>query len=370
MKQGLQVFSTAKKEGVLELSLQQVDVAEPAAGEVLVEMQAAPINPSDMWPMFGPADISQATLSEDGKTLSAPIAEHILPMIRSRLDMTLPVGNEGAGVVIAAGEGAESLMGKTVAVMGGSSYAQYCVVPMHSCMPHQDGTSPAEAAASFVNPLTALCFLETMKLEGHKAIIHTAAASNLGQMLNRLCLDDGVELVNIVRKEEQVELLKSQGAKIVVNSSADTFKQDLYAAIAQTEATLAFDAIGGGQMASDILATMEFYFSRDAVGLNTYGSEQNKQVYLYGALDVGQTVLQRSYGMCWGIGGWLMPHCLKRIGMEKTVELQKRVANEIKTTFASAYTKEISLSEVLQPQEVMGYVAKKTGEKILVNPSL
>ena len=369
MTKALQLFSNIKQQGELEISLQEVDVPTPEAGQVLVKMLAAPINPSDMWPMFGPADLREAALSEDGLSLKAPVEAKYLQMVRSRLDQVLPIGNEGSGEVVAAGEGAEALMGKIVSVMGGASYAQYCCVPMQTVLPHHEGTTAEQAAASFVNPLTALGMVETMRLEGHTALVHTAAASNLGQMLNRICLDDGVDLVCIVRKQEQADLLTEQGAKYVVNSSSETYRKDLYAAIAATGATLAFDATGGGQLASDILATMEAFLSKDIKGFNTYGSEQLKQVYLYGALDVGPTELQRAYGMTWSVGGWLLPRFLKRVGWEKAAELQQRVANEINTTFASTFSKELSLEEVLSPQEIAGYVAKKTGEKYLVKPN-
>lgn len=369
MTTGLQLFSNIKSSGQLEISMQEVEVPQPAKGQVLVKMLAAPINPSDMWPMFGLADVSQAKLSDAGRTLTAPVAEQLVPMMKSRLDQALPIGNEGAGEVVAAGEGAEALVGKIVAVMAGACYAQYCCVPMQTCLPHAAGTTAAQAAASFVNPLTALSMVETMKLEGHTALIHTAAASNLGQMLNRICLADDVPLVNIVRKPEQVDILKQQGAKIVVNSSSDSYRKDLYQAIAATGATLAFDATGGGDLASDILATMEAYLSRDAKGLNTYGSEQLKQVYLYGALDPNPTVLRRAYGMTWAVGGWLLPRFLQRLGQEKAAALQARVAQEITTTFASNFTKTLSLADVLVPDLIAEYNAKKTGAKFLVNPN-
>ncbi len=369
MTNALQLFSEIKQTGELEVSLREVAVPEPAAGQVLVRMQAAPINPSDMWPLFGPAEMREAKLSADGRSLKAPVLQSWVGAMKSRWDQALPVGNEGAGVVEKAGAGAEHLLGKTVAVMGGTCYAQYCCVPMHSCLPHQDGITPREAAASFVNPLTALGMVETMRMEGHTALVHTAAASNLGQMLNRICIEDTVPLVNIVRKPEQAELLKSQGAQFVVDSSKDSYRKDLYAAIAATGATLAFDATGGGELASDILATMEAFQSRDAKGLNTYGSDTYKQVYLYGALDVSPTILRRAYGMSWGVGGWLLPRFIAKVGMERAAQLQQRVAKSIKTTFASQFTEEISLQDMLKPEVIKRYTAKKTGTKFLVNPA-
>ena len=371
MATGLQLLSNIKQVGQLELSLQEVEVNSPGAGEVLVKMEASPINPSDMWPMFGPADLSKAelTFSEATKVLTAPIHESVIGMMKSRFDQALPVGNEGAGIVVEAGEGAEHLMGKTVGLSSGNTYAQFCCVPALACLPLHDGTTAMEGASSFVNPLTALAMVETMKLEGHTALVHTAAASNLGQMLNKICIADDVQLVNIVRSAEQVQMLKDLGAKHIVDSSSDNYQQDLIAAIAATGATLAFDAIGGGKTASDILAAMERVLSKDAVGLNTYGSEQLKQVYLYGGLDVSPTTLHRSYGMCWAVGGFLLPHFLKRVGYEKAGQLQKRVADEIKTTFASTFTQELSFEEAMTPANIANYVAKKTGEKYLINPS-
>jgi NADPH:quinone reductase-like Zn-dependent oxidoreductase len=372
MATGLQLLSNIKQQGQLELSLVEVEVPSPAKGEVLVKMQAAPINPSDMWPLFGPADLRAAKLefNDSAKVLTAPVHESVIGMMKSRFDQALPVGNEGAGTVVEAGEGAEHLLGKLVSLSSGNSFAQYCCVPAMACLPLAEGTTPQEGASSFVNPLTALAMVETMHLEGHTALVHTAAASNLGQMLNKICIADNVPLVNIVRKEEQAEILRSIGAKYIVNSSSDSFHKDLIGAISATGATLAFDAIGGGQLASDILSCMERVLSSDAKGLNTYGSEQLKQVYLYGGLDMSPTILNRSYGMCWAVGGFLLPHFLKRVGYEKAGQLQARVANEIKTTFASSYTDTLSFEQAMTPEIIAKYVAKKTGEKYLIDPSL
>lgn len=370
MTHAQQIFSEIKQKGELNVVLKDVSVPEPGPGEVLVRMQAAPINPSDMWPLFGPADLREAKINADRTQLTAPILQSWIGAMKSRWDQSLPVGNEGAGIVEKAGAGAEALVGQVVSVMSGACYAQYCCVPAHSCLPHQPGVSAREAASAFVNPLTALGMVETMRLEGHSALVHTAAASNLGQMLNKICLADGVPLVNIVRSDAQVEILKRIGAKIIVNSSAPSYKQDLYKAILETGATLAFDATGGGELASDILATMEAVLSKDIKGLNTYGSEPLKQVYLYGALDVNPTVLKRAYGMSWAVGGWLLPRFMARIGRERAIELQKRVAKEIKTTFASHFSHEIGLKDMLNPSTIARYTAKKTGEKYLVNPEL
>ena len=370
MQQAKQLFTHISAQGQLNLSLKLVDIPKPQPHEVVVKIEAAPINPSDMWPMFGPANLAEATLNDDKNILSAPVFAAMLPRIKSRLGQTLPIGNEGAGTVVAAGdsEAAQAMIGKTVSVLTGAVFAEYACVPIQACLVHNEGTTVKQAASSFVNPLTALAMLETMRSEGHKAIVHTAAASNLGQMLNKVCLEQGVDIINIVRSEQQANILKEIGAKYVINSTSENFFAELYQAIDTTGATLTFDAIGGGELVSDILNVMEAVGSKDAVGLNTYGSTTNKQVYIYGGLDFSPTVLNRGYGMMWNIGGWLMTYALQKLAPERLVQLHKKVADEITTTFASEYTKELSLEEVLMPENVQQYNAKKTGEKFLVNP--
>ncbi|MFT4635347.1 MAG: NADPH:quinone reductase-like Zn-dependent oxidoreductase [Arenicella sp.] len=369
-----QLFSNISSEGQLEFSLRQSEVAKPKPHEVVVRVEAAPINPSDMWPMFGPANLAKATLeyNDENKVLSAPLYPGMASRVGSRLDQVLPVGNEGAGTVVAAGdsEAAQALMGKTVAILSGASYAEYCCVPVQACMAHNEGTTAAQAASSFVNPLTALGMVDTMRMEGHSALVHTAAASGLGQMLNKICIAEDVPLVNIVRSQEQVDILTKIGAKHVCNSSSDSFKKELLAAIDETGATLAFDAIGGGDLVSDILTAMERVGSKDAVGFNTYGSPSNKQVYIYGGLDFSPTVLNRAYGMSWGIGGFLLMQFLGKVTPQRVAELHKRVAHEIDTTFASNFTEVLSFKQAMTPSYVAKYNAKKTGEKFLINPSL
>ncbi len=364
-----QVFSTISKDGQLTLEIIDGDIPTPGPDDVVVKMEAAPINPSDMFPMFGTANMEKAE-NKNGK-LTAPVPQNMLGAVRARLDQTLPIGNEGAGTVIAAGDGdmAKALDGKRVGVMAnGAAYAQYVRVPAVNCLPHKDTTTPLQAASSFVNPMTALCFLETLRLEKHKAIIHTAAASNLGQMLVKLCKNENVPLLNIVRSGEQAALLKSLGGEHIVDSSGDDFFDRLTEAIDATGATLGFDAIGGGLMANTILTAMERSLSKSASGLNTYGSIEMKQVYIYGGLDMMPTTLNRGYGMSWGVGGWLMPYWLARIGMERVIELRQKVADEITTTFASAYTAEMSLAEALDPKMIARYLPKKTGEKYIISP--
>jgi NADPH:quinone reductase-like Zn-dependent oxidoreductase len=371
MNKSKQLFTHISSDGELTVSLREVDVRQIRSHEIVVKMEASPINPSDMWPMFGPADLSKASLSDDKSTLTAPIFKGMLSRIKPRLDQSLPIGNEGAGIVVAAGDSpqAQALMGKTVAILSGDSYSQYCCVAAQACIVHNEGTTPRAAASSFVNPLTALGMVETMRTEGHTALVHTAAASSLGMMLNKICINEDVPLVNIVRKQEQVDILTKLGAKFVVNSSSDSFKKDLYKAIDATGATLAFDAIGGGELAGDILAAMEAVCSKNATGLNTYGSIDNKQVYIYGGLDFAPTSLNRAFGMTWSIGGWLLMNFLGKLKPEKIAELSNRVASEINTTFAIESTEELTFAEALTPAVIAKYNAKTTGGKYILNPN-
>ena len=368
----LQMVSTVSEEGALRMELVEKQMPEPKPGQIIVRVEATPINPSDHGVMFGWSDMSSATSSGSGKdiVLSAPVPEQGMRMMKARIGQALPVGNEGAGTVVAAGDGdyAQSLIGKTVAVMGGGMYGEYRAVDAMMALPLHDGNTAKEGASSFVNPLTALCFLETMRMEDHTAIVHTAAASNLGQMLNRICQADGVDLVNIVRKQEQEDILRGMGAKYVVNSSKDSFMPDLIDAIHETGATLGFDATGGGKLASDILTAMEGAAARTPGAYSIYGSVKHKQVYLYGGLDTSPTTLSRGYGMAWGVGGWLLPNFLEKAGMDVAIRLRTRVADELTTTFASHYTDELSLSEALQAENVARYNAKTTGQKYLIVP--
>ncbi|MDJ0922523.1 MAG: zinc-binding dehydrogenase [Henriciella sp.] len=370
----LQMVSTVTAEGQLRMELVEKQMPEPKPDQIVVRVEATPINPSDHGVMFGWSDMTAASTSGSGAgtVLKAPVPEQGMRVMKARIGQALPVGNEGAGTVVAAGSGeyAQSLMGKTVAVMGGGMYGQYRAVDAMMALPLHEGHTAKDGASSFVNPLTALSFLETMRMEGHTAIVHTAAASNLGQMLVRICQADGVELVNIVRKQAQVDLLKGMGAKYVINSSEDSFMADLTDAIHATGATLGFDATGGGSLASNILTAMEGAAARTPGAYSIYGSVAHKQVYLYGGLDTSPTTLSRGYGMAWGVGGWLLPNFLAKAGMEVAVRLRTRVANELKTTFASHYTDEISLSEALQADVVARYNAKVTGEKFLICPQM
>ena len=369
----LQLRSMIKRDGTLELSLEAVPIPQPKDDEVLVRVEASPINPSDLGLLFGVADPSTmlSSGSADRPIVTASVPEKSMRAMAARVDKSLPAGNEGAGVVVAAGadESAQALIGKAVGVIGGAMYSQYRCVPAKQVLPFPDGTTPAQGASWFVNPLTSLGMVETMRIEGHKALVHTAAASNLGQMLQKVCLADDVPLVNIVRKAEQVELLRGMGASHVCNSSEPTFMKDLTDALVATGATLAFDAIGGGTLAGQILTCMEAAASATGAAYNPYGSTTHKQVYIYGGLDRSPIVLTRSFGMAWGVGGWLLFPFLQRIGPEASQKLQARVAAEIKTTFASSYTREVSLAEALTLEAIAVYGKQATGEKYLINPN-
>jgi NADPH2:quinone reductase len=366
---GLQLRSLIKSSGELELSLATVDVAAPVGDEILVRIEGSPINPSDLGLLLGAADMSTATAN--GGVVTAKVAPAMMRAMAARADESMPVGNEGAGTVIAAGPGeaAQALLGRKVAILGGAMYAQYRTVKAADALPLPADASAADGASCFVNPLTALGMVETMRREGHTALVHTAAASNLGQMLNKICLKDGVELVNIVRSPEQAKILTDIGAKHVVDSSSATFMEDLVAALTATGATLAFDAIGGGKLASQILSGMEQAANSRPGSYSRYGSTTYKQVYIYGGLSTAPTELVRSYGMSWGLGGWLLTPFLMKIGAAEAQKLRQRVVDELKTTFASHYTAEISLQEALQPDVIAAYNRKTTGEKYLINPN-
>ena len=373
MTTGLQLRSHLAKSGELTVSLVETEFADPGPDQVLVKVEATPINPSDLGLLFGPADVANAKASGSGKDVkvTAHVAASALPFLAARLDQSMPVGNEGAGTVVKAGssEAAQALIGKRVSMVGGSMYAQYKLLNARDCQPLPEGTTAAEGASWFVNPLTALGMTETMKREGHKALVHTAAASNLGQMLNRICNEDGIGLVNIVRKPEQAKLLHGIGAKHVVDSSSPNFMEELTEALVATGATIAFDAIGGGTLASQILTCMEVAINKGAREYSRYGSSVHKQVYIYGSLDNRPTELSRAFGLTWGVGGWLLTPFLQKIGPAEIGRLRQRVASELKTTFASHYTKVVSLQETLQLDNIAVYNKRSTGEKFLINPS-
>lgn len=363
---GLELRSLATP-GSLQLSLEQVQVPAPGPGEVIVRIEAAPINPSDQPLLLGPADLS--TLASNGGVTTAIIPEAASAFIAARAGKSLPAGNEGAGVVVSAGDGAEHLLGRVVGVLGGAMYTQYRKARAADVLVFAQGVTPQQGASAFVNPLTALGMVETMKREGHTALVHTAAASNLGQMLNKICIADGVSLVNIVRNQEQTAILRGIGAKHVVDSSAPDFRDALTRVLVETGATIAFDAIGGGPLAGQILGAMEAALVQKTPPVGGYGSPVHKQVYIYGRLDLSPTTMPPNAGFAWAVGGFLLTPFLMKIGPEGVEKLRQRVAAEILTTFASHYTSEISLAEAIEPDMIRRWQRKATGEKYLINPS-
>lgn len=366
MTTGLQLLSTVGEDGTLTVSLAEQTLPEPTGHEVLVRVEAAPINPSDLGLLFGPADLENADYA-DGRIV-APLSDRAQRALAARLGEAMPVGNEGAGTVIAAGDQAQALLGKRVACVGGGMYAQYRIVDARACLPLPEGISAEQGAAAFVNPLTALGFVETMRRDGHTALVHTAAASNLGQMLVKVCAEDGIPLVNLVRSPAQVALLKDIGAEHVIDTSADSFADDLTAALTATGATVAFDAIGGGKLTGQILAAMEQVASKGAE-YSRYGSNVWKQVYTYGMLDIGPTVINRTFGFAWGLSGWLLTPFLTSLAPAEAAALRQRVVDGLTTTFASSYKAKISLPEMLTREVALAYNAKRTGEKYLVVPN-
>jgi NADPH:quinone reductase len=369
----LQLRSLVKSTGELELSLAEVPVPVPAAHEVVVRIDAAPINPSDLGLLVALADMSQSKAggTKERPVVTARVPDAALRTMTARFGVSMPVGNEGAGVVIEAGSSpaAQALIGKTVATLGGAMYTQYRCVSHELCLALPAGATARDGASSFVNPLTALGMVETMRREGHTALVHTAAASNLGQMLNRICMNEGIALVNIVRNQQQADLLRGMGAKHVCDSTSPNFTAELIDVLTATGATLAFDAIGGGKLASQILMCMEIALNKKATQYSRYGSTTHKQVYVYGGLGVGPIELNRSYGMAWGVGGWLVTPFLQKIGPAGTEKLKARVAAELKTTFASRYAGEISLLEALDLETIAVYSKAATGQKYLINPN-
>ena len=367
---GLELRSRVSADGKLELSLEEVTAPAPKPDEVVVQVQAAPVNPSDLGLLLGWADPSGLTASmQDGRpVLTGSIPQASMGGMAGRVGQSLPVGNEGAGVVVRAGAEAQALLGRIVGMWGGAMYAQYRTISMHACLALPDGASAADGASLFVNPLTALAMTETMRAEGHTALVHTAAASNLGQMLNRICLADGIGLVNIVRSAEQAAILRALGAKHVLDSKHADFAAQLTDAVAETGATIAFDAIGGGTLANTILHAMEAAANRNAATYSRYGSNILKQVYVYGMLDTGPTTLDRFYGFAWAVSGFLLTPFLGKIGRDGMRRLQDRVRRELTTTFASSYTDRISLRDALRPEVVSAYARKATGQKFLICP--
>ncbi len=370
---GLQLRSLIKDSGELELSLQQVSVAEPADDEVIIRVEAAPLNPSDFNLLFGAADMKSAKASGTAElpVVTAPVPAAAMPAMQGRLNQSMPVGNEGAGVVVKAGKApeAQALLGKTVATFGGEMYAQYRCAKAAQCVALPADCTAADGAAIFVNPLTAFCMVDVMRKEGHKAIVHTVAASSLGQMLIKLCQKENVNLVNIVRSQAQVDLLKEMGAEWVCNSSSPTFIQDLTQAIAATGATLVFDPIGGGDLLTQVMAIMEQSLIKSEP-YSRYGSATRKQAYIYGVLDRSSpTTIRLNFGLAFGIGGWLLTHYMQTLSASERAQMQAYVLANLKTVFAGQYTREVSLAEALHLDAIAVYAQRATGGKYLINPA-
>lgn len=366
MTTGKQLFSTLA-DGKLTVEIVDANYSDPTGNQVLVQMEAAPINPSDLALLTGAADLENAEYSEGKFVASMP--EPFFSAQKGRHGLRLPVGNEGAGTVIAAGEGeaAQALVGQRVACVPGSAYSQYCVADAAMCLP-LGGISSEDGASAFVNPMTALGFAETARMEGHNAIIHTAAASNLGQMLVKICQEDDIALVNIVRKAEHVELLSKLGANHIVNSSAEGFADQLRGAIDTTGAYLGFDPIGGGQAVDSCFRAMEQVAVKKMDEYSRYGSNQQKKMYIYGRLDMTPTILTPAYGFGWTLSGWLLFPYLQNAGMETVGRMRQRVLNGLTSTFASSYKSKVNLEEMLTKEAVMDYRLMRTGEKYLVTP--
>lgn len=362
---GKQLTTQLDADGTLTLQLNDKTWDAPKAGQVLVKIEASPINPSDLGLLFASADTDNAVYTP-GKIV-AKMPDNATRAMKARHGMAMPVGNEAAGIVVAAGEGAEHLMGKRIACVPGSAYGTYAYAEAQMAFPVDDSVTAEQAASSFVNPMTALGFTETMKLEGYTGIVHAAAASNLGQMLVKICLEDNIPLVNIVRSDEQVKLLKDLGATHVLNMTDADFMPKLIDAIAETKAMLGFDPIGGGTLAGQILTAMEAAASRGAA-FSRYGSSEPKKVYIYGALDIGPTILNRAFGLTWDLAGWLLTPFMMKAGMEIVGRMRMRVMKDLTTTFASHYSMRGSLEDMLTKEAVSVYNARRTGEKYLAVP--
>ncbi len=367
-----QLRSLVDESGEVRVSLETIATPKPRRHQVLVRVEAAPLNPSDLALMLAMSDVEQARAggSSEAPVVTAPVHPAVMRSLKARLGVSMPVGNEGSGVVVAAGDSpeAQALLGHTVGFPGESTYGEHALAAAKTCLPLPEGTDPVDGASCYVNPMTALGMVETMRREGHSGLVHTAAASNLGQMLNRICLADGVPLVNVVRRPEQAELLRDQGAEHVCDSSSDTFSADIVAALRATGATLAFDAVGGGDLASKILNAMEVAVTKPDAAYSRYGTQVHKQVYVYGGLDRRPLELHRGFGFAWGIGGWLLMPFLASLTAEDLGRLQGRVGDELTTTFASSYSDEISLTEALDLDVMRRYARQATGEKFLLRP--
>ncbi|WP_336335695.1 zinc-binding dehydrogenase [Pseudomonas putida] len=368
---GRELRSTINQDGKLTLSLEHIELQPPGDDELIVRVEAAPINPSDSGLLLGPADLGTMRVGAHAAAprleLSVPAAR--LAAVRGRIGQSLAVGNEGAGTVVAAGKKVAAFEGKRVGMFGGGMYADYRKIHADDVVVLPEGVSTSDGAAMFINPLTALGFVETARREGHKAIVHTPGASSLGLMLQRICLADGIPLVSIVRSAEQVALLQDIGARHVLNSQDQDFAERLVEAIAETGATIAFDAIGGGSLGSDILLAMERVAMRQVSQYTRYGSEVFKQLYLYGSLDTAPMALDRApLGYAWSVSAWLLFSYLRKADPALVRRLRQRVLSELTSTFANHYTQTLGLAQVLQPDVLRALERKATGEKFIIDP--
>jgi len=361
-----ELHSTLTADGNIRLTIDDVDLGDTLSpDEVIVRVDAAPVNPTDTYLLLSMADLSKAT--QTGGAIVAPVPPRVLEVFAGRIDKPLTVGSEGAGTIVAAGAGAaaQALVGKTVATNGGT-FSTHRKVPVASVRELPAGCTAEDGASSFVNPMTALSFVETMRAENHTAIVHTAAASNLGQMLVKICAADNVPLVNIVRRPGAVELPRALGPDDAPHRSSPPVPNDPTDSIAATNATLAFDAIGGGTMVGQLLDAMERVASRSMKTFSHYGSSTLKQVYVYGALDRSPTQFARTFGLTWSIGGYLVMNALRKLGPEAMMRMNRRVMAELTTTFASHYTARISLDQLLDIETLKKCAQTATGEKYLI----
>lgn len=368
---GKRILSTLHEDATVTVEIASFTLPEPVKGQIVVQVEAAPINPSDTALMFAAADMGNAEFS-DGKVV-ARAPDGIARSMQARQGTALQIGNECAGLVVAAGEdpAARALVGKRVACTTGTGFATHTVAEASMAMVLDDGMTAKQAASAFVNPMTALGFVETMKREGFTGIVHTAAASNLGQMLVKICQADNIPLVNIVRNAEQAALLKSLGAEHVLNSTEPGFMKRLVDAISQTGAMLAFDPVRGGTLANQIIVAMEHAAKRanpDAP-FTIYGSNVVKKLYVYGALDLSPMTMNLGTDFAWQMGGWLLPNFLQSAGLEVMGRMRMRIQAELSKTFSSHYKAEIGIAEMLTPDVVRQYTANKTGEKYLLLPN-
>ena len=368
---GQRILSTLAADGTLTIELAPLRLPAPNSNQIAVRVEAAPINPSDLALLFGTADTNDATYSP-GKIIGR-MAEGATRAMKGRHGVSLPVGNECAGTVIAAGESpaAQALLGKQVGCVPGTAFATHAVADAQMAIVLPDDASAEQGASCFVNPMTALGFVETMKRDGFTGIVHTAAASNLGQMLVRICAADGVPLVNIVRNPAQVAILEELGSDDVLDSTAPGFMKKLTAAIERTGAMMAFDPIRGGTLGSQIIGAMEAAASRanTTASFTVYGSSKPKKLYVYGGLDLGPMIFNPGFDFAWQMGGWLLPYFLATAGPEVAARMRARVRAELTTTFASHYKGSVSLDTMLTREAVSAYNARRTGEKYLLLPN-